>query len=160
LHRRLTIPTPAMAVALVALFVALGGTGYALDGGDRAVQARATPKRLNSTQKRQVISLIKRETKTLAATGATGATGAAGAAGAPGPAGPTGATGAQGAGGPQGPAAVKLHFDRTNDDVVVALGAVGPWTITASARRARPSSRRRCGSTSTGPGERGRRVHR
>ena len=63
--RRLAGSWSAVAVAVVALFVSLGGTGYAVAGSDRAVQARAKPKRLNSTEKRQVVALIRREAKNL-----------------------------------------------------------------------------------------------
>lgn len=127
--RRLAGSWPAMVVAVAALFLALGGTGYAVTSGDHAVQARAKAKRLNGTQKQQVLALIRKEAKSLA--GLPGPTGAGGSSGS---AGPTGATGPQGPPGPPGtpgPGAVKLYFDRGNDNEVVTLGAVGPWTIKA-----------------------------
>ena len=91
---RLPAPSPALAVAFVALFVALGGTGYAVNRGQRAVSARATSKRLNRTQRRQVLALIDKEAAKLS--GAPGTAGAPGANWLSGPAGPTGPTGPQG----------------------------------------------------------------
>jgi len=104
-------PSPATIISLVALFVALGGTGYA---------AVALAPR-NSVGSAQVIngSLLKKDLskKTVAALkgnrglrgpagprGAAGPAGAAGAVGATGAAGAAGAAGAQGATGPVGPA--------------------------------------------------------
>jgi hypothetical protein len=78
-------PSPATALSLIALFVALGGTGYA---------AATLPR--NSVGTAQVIdgSLKKRDLadKTISALkGARGVPGAAGSAGATGPSGPAGA---------------------------------------------------------------------
>ncbi len=98
------LPSPAMAISLVALFVALGGTSLA------AVDALA-PR--NSVGSAQVIngSLQKQDLgkKAVAALkgnrGAAGPAGPAGTAGAAGPqgqAGPAGASGQRGATGPQG----------------------------------------------------------
>jgi hypothetical protein len=39
--------------------------------------------------------------------------------------------GAPGPPGPQGPGAVKLYFDAGNDDQLVQLGEIGPWTVSA-----------------------------
>lgn len=91
-------PSPATIISLVALFVALGGTGYAA--------VALAPK--NSVGSAQVIngSLLKKDLnkKTIAALkGNRGAQGPAGAAGAAGPAGATGAAGAPGATGATGP---------------------------------------------------------
>ena len=106
-------PSPATIISLVALFVALGGTGYA---------AVALAPR-NSVGSAQVIngSLLKKDLskKTVAALkgnrgprGPAGAAGAAGPAGSAGPAGAAGAAGAVGATGPAGAAG--------------AVGATGP----------------------------------
>jgi len=119
-----------MAVAVVALFLALGGTGYAVGRGHRAVPARSAGKRLSRTQRKQVLALIAKEAGKL--NGPAGDAGAPGGAGAPGPAGPSGPAGATGATGPQGaagPGAVKLAFDRGVDDQLVTLATVGPWTL-------------------------------
>jgi hypothetical protein len=132
--RRMRPPSPGTVVALVALFVALGGTGYAAQAGGEAAKA----KRLNTTQKKQVLALIHRETRRLGggtgpagANGLPGGTGAAGASGATGATGASGATGGQGAQGPAGPGAVKLFFDRGDDNGTQTLGSAGPWTIKA-----------------------------
>jgi hypothetical protein len=85
-------PSPGTAIALVALFFALGGT------------AIAAHHYLITSTKQIKPSVLKK----LKLPGANGATGARGANGAPGPQGPQGAPGAQG---PQGPGAVTLTFD-------------------------------------------------
>src|SRR6266508_315584 len=89
-------PSPAMLISLLALFVALGGTSYAVS---------KLPK--NSVGSAQVIngSLQKADLskKAVAALkGSRGPQGPAGAAGAPGPQGATGPPGATGATGPAG----------------------------------------------------------
>jgi hypothetical protein len=95
-------------ISLVALFVALGGTGYA------AVQL-APKNSVGSTQvingSLQKVDLSKKAVAALRGNrgargpaGAQGAAGAAGPAGAVGPAGATGPAGAAGATGPSGPA--------------------------------------------------------
>lgn len=96
------VPSPAMAVALVALFVALGGTGYAagggFSGGDGAPRADAAARRARSLRGPRGLR------------GARGATGARGPQGPAGPAGPQGAPGAPGATGAQGPAGTAKAF--------------------------------------------------
>ena len=61
--RRLRAPSPAMVVALIALFVALGGTGYA---ARNAV--------LSSPTKAQIIKIVKGVAPTLSVKSAAGAT--------------------------------------------------------------------------------------
>src|SRR3954453_3381567 len=92
------LPSPALAISLVALFVALGGTGYAA--------VRLVPR--NSVGSAQVKngSLQKVDLSKKAVAALKGKAGGDGSQGPPGAAGPTGA---QGAGGPGG-----------------ALGAQGP----------------------------------
>jgi len=84
-------PSPAMVVALIALFVALGGTGYAASqlGGPAASTAKKAKKHKKSTSdSAQDIKLIKQQAKKLRGpkgnTGAPGSPGSAGAAGAAG----------------------------------------------------------------------------
>jgi hypothetical protein len=92
-------PSPAIVISLISLFVALGGTAYAVT---------SLPK--NSVGSRQVINgslekvdLSKDAVAALKGNrGAPGATGAVGPAGAIGAAGPTGAQGATGAAGAKG----------------------------------------------------------
>ena len=116
-------PSPATVISLVALFVALGGTGYA------AVQL--APK--NSVGSGQVINgslqkvdLSKKAVAALkgnrGARGPAGAAGAAGAVGAAGAAGPAGATGPAGPAGATGPS-----------------GAVGATGVTGASGPTRPA---------------------
>ncbi len=140
-------PRPATIVALVALFVALGGTGYA---------AFAVPR--NSVGSAQVIngSLQKSDLskRTVAAlkgnrgprglrgpsggqgpTGAQGSAGAQGTTGATGPAGPQGATGPQGVQGLPGPTAVWTGYgypSGTTSVVPSTGGAVAHLTFTSA----------------------------
>lgn len=118
---RFHLPSPSMAVAVSALFVALGGTGYAAShaGAGGAPARAAAAKHVSCPLKAGVCSAIDKQiaayvtshTSALrgragssgarGATGPVGAVGAAGGAGAPGesyvpgPGGPTGVTGAQ-----------------------------------------------------------------
>jgi hypothetical protein len=137
--RRLPSPSPAMAVACLALFFALGGTGYAL-GGSRGDQAdatsaaarrsRARPAPLNARQRAQVVALAKRY---------AGTPGVRGAAGPSGPAGPAGPAGAPGGPGATAAAPVRLRFEHGPDDEQVPLAALGPWTVSARCVRGGPS---------------------
>jgi Collagen triple helix repeat (20 copies) len=84
--RKLATPSPALVISMVALFVALGGTGYAASqagGGDHAAAA-----------KKNNVKHGKRGPR-----GLRGLTGPRGAQGAQGPQGATGAQGARGADG-------------------------------------------------------------
>jgi len=84
LHRPTRRPSAATTISVIALFVALGGTGYA---------AATLPR--NSVGSAQVIdaSLKKRDLAPKTITALKGAAGTPGAAGPAGPAGPSGATG-------------------------------------------------------------------
>jgi hypothetical protein len=84
-------PSPATAIALVALFLAAGGT------------AIAAHRYLITSTKQIKPSVLKK---------LRGATGKKGGTGARGPEGPQGLRGPQGPQGPQGPGAVTLVFDR------------------------------------------------
>ncbi len=137
-------PRPAMIVALIALFVALGGSGYA---------AFAVPR--NSVGSAQVINgslqkgdLSKRTVAALRGSrgprglrgltggqGATGAQGAAGSQGTAGAAGPQGATGPQGVPGIPGPTAVFTGYgypSGTPSVVPSTGGAVAHLTFTSA----------------------------
>ncbi len=92
---RMHMPSPAMGVALVALFVALGGTGYAAGGG---FSGDGSAPRAEAAARRGA-RRVQRGPR-----GFTGARGPAGPQGAAGPAGSTGATG------PQGPAGTAKAF--------------------------------------------------
>jgi Collagen triple helix repeat (20 copies) len=108
-NRFLGRPSPAFVVALIALFVALGGTGYAAlrlpknsVGTVQLVNGAVTKTKI---AKKTIASLHGSRGKTgpAGSTGAAGAAGATGAAGAQGPFGPQGPAGPQGPIGPQGP---------------------------------------------------------
>ena len=103
-------PSPALAVSVVALAVALGGTGYAATKLPRNSVGTAQIKKnavTGAKVKNRSLTAADFKKGTLltgpagatgpqGATGATGATGPEGATGAPGATGPTGATGPQG----------------------------------------------------------------
>jgi hypothetical protein len=103
-------------VAVVALFIALGGGAYAVairgvTDEQGVIQACYDKKGRDRGEVRLLVKgKCKRKAEKPIAWNQQG------------PAGPQG---------PQGPGAVKLHFDRPNDNQVVTLGTVGPWTIKA-----------------------------
>jgi len=101
--RRRAMPSPAMVVALIALFVALGGTGYAAtsltDNGGNAVAA------------------AKRHRRSL-----RGPRGFRGRTGPQGPVGPTGPTGPQGPQGPQGAAGTAKAYAEVSGDGTLVRG--------------------------------------
>jgi hypothetical protein len=91
-------PSPAMAVSVFALFIALGGTGYAsssLIGGSHGGHAKAQPSRRSGR------SGVKSSTRL--SRGKTGPTGPRGSQGPVGLTGPRGSQGPVGLTGPQGP---------------------------------------------------------
>jgi Collagen triple helix repeat (20 copies) len=94
--RRRALPSPAMVVALMALFVALGGTGYAASG---ALSDDSSPQ-----------ATVARRGRRASNRGPRGFRGFRGATGATGPAGPAGAQGTQGTQGPAGPAGTAKAF--------------------------------------------------
>jgi Collagen triple helix repeat (20 copies) len=133
-------PTPAFVIAVVALFVSLGGTGYA------AKQMTA-----GSSKKKAAAPVTKAQVNKMIAAYFTahraelkGQQGPAGAAGKNGEAGTKGDKGAQGdkgekgdqgirgekgETGPQGPGAISLTTSLTQIGTH-PLATVGPWTVT------------------------------
>lgn len=114
---RFHLPSPGTAVALTALFVALGGTSYAAShtGAGSAAQRvaaakhRACPLKASmcSAIDQQVASYLSSHASTLRGrTGSAGPRGVAGPAGAVGPAGAAGAAGQSDLPGPAGPTGV------------------------------------------------------
>jgi hypothetical protein len=97
-------PSPALAIGAVALFVALGGTGYA------ATHSGSSPTK--AQVKKMIASYVKAHRMQL-----TGAAGSAGANGAPGQAGAA------------GPGAIRLLASGTSPETITA-GTVGPWKFT------------------------------
>ncbi len=123
------LPSPSMVVAVVALFAALGGTGYAATSlvAQTAAKHHKTTKPLTKAQVQALVAAYFRlHARQLAGkngsngtSGTNGPNGANGANGAVGPSGPTGSTGPAGPTGPIGAAVV----DRTRSS--------GPVTPTA-----------------------------
>jgi hypothetical protein len=109
-------PSPSMIIALAALFLSMGGVGYAatqLNGnnlmahsvGSGKLQTGAVGHRALDNHSVSAVNLTNALDSAIKHPGATGATGATGKTGAAGPAGgATGPTGAQGAKGDSGPA--------------------------------------------------------
>ena len=113
--------SPTTFIAVLALFIAIGGTATAASGlinGKNIKKGTVATKQLKNksiTKKKLKPATFKALKGKNGATGATGATGAPGAPGAkglpglpgtPGPIGPKGVTGAKGATGPKGPAGI------------------------------------------------------
>ncbi|HEX2072010.1 MAG TPA: collagen-like protein [Thermoleophilaceae bacterium] len=132
MRKRIKQPSPALVVACIALFVALGGVGYAAatigtkDIRNGAVTGKKIKNRTITTNdiKRKTVASLR------------GKTGPAGATGPAGPTGPAGATGATGARGPSDGFFFRgtniLNFV-TNTDQTVATMALpaGSFILTA-----------------------------
>lgn len=136
---RRTLPSPAMVVAITALFVALGGTGYAASALTSRYGAAQTAKKKKSkhSDRAQDLALIQSVASTLR--------GPKGNLGPAGPAGPTGAAGAPGAPGAPGAAGTARAYGvvdhtgaiiATQSKNVVSVtpgGTSGVWCITLAA---------------------------
>src|SRR4051812_19717033 len=89
---RFRMPSPGLVIALIALFIAMGGTGYAASQSTATVAASATAKikKVNSRVSRvaRLLNTVRRQIASLALT--------------PGPAGPTGPRGEKGDKGDKG----------------------------------------------------------
>jgi hypothetical protein len=104
---KLRRPSPALILSGVALFIALGGTGYA------ATHSAATKPVTKSTVNKLIAKYVKSHKKEL--TGAAGAPGSIGGAGGV---------------GPQGPGAIQLHANNSStESSAMTAGTAGPWTI-------------------------------
>lgn len=117
MHRLFRLPSPATVLALIALFVALGGTSYAA--------INALPKNSVGTKqlKNGAVTKAKINQKTIAQL-----------KGNRGPAGPAGATGAQGPAGPQGPQGIQGTAGA--DGTAIAYARIlGNGTVDASASK-------------------------
>ena len=96
------MPSAGTMIAVLALFVALGGTGYAASESSRtsadphdataAARKKRKPRPVTTTTVNKLIGkfFVKNQTKLVGPAGAAGAAGATGAAGPRGPAGPSG----------------------------------------------------------------------
>jgi type II secretory pathway pseudopilin PulG len=113
--RRPRRPTPAFVLACIALFAAMGGTGYA---------AQHTSKPLSKSQINKLIASYFKSHKSKLV-GPRGATGPAGANGA------NGTNGTNGDRGPQGPGAIPLSLSTTSTTPSAQqVGNAGPWSFT------------------------------
>jgi hypothetical protein len=103
---RLRRPSPALVIGAIALFAALGGTGYAAShSGKSPTKAQV---------KKMIAAYVNSHKKEL-----TGAAGSAGAAGGPGPAGAA------------GPGAVRIFAEGSSTESGShPAGNAGPWTVT------------------------------
>jgi hypothetical protein len=113
-------PTPAFVLACIALFVAMGGTGYA---------AQQASKPLSKSQINKLIaSYFKKHKGQL--TGPRGATG---------PAGANGTNGTNGQRGPQGPGAIPVTLSTTSAIAgAQSIATAGPWSFTVTCPPAGP----------------------
>jgi hypothetical protein len=122
-------PSPALVIAVIALFVSLGGTGYAastIAGSQRQSAGGKAPKALT---KRRVDALIAgyfnaHKDELVGPSGSRGPTGATGAAGTAGAAGTTGGQG------PQGPGALPIRASGSSASAEPQpAGTAGPWSF-------------------------------
>ena len=129
-------PSPATMISLVALFVALGGTGYALSiapknsvGSAQVINgsllskdlSRKTVAALKGTRGPAGAAGVQGAVGPAGAIGPAGATGPAGAAGATGSPGTTGAAGVAGPSGPPGPAGTARAYAEVNRDPAIPV---------------------------------------
>lgn len=115
--RLLSLPSPAMAVALVALFVATGGSAWATKHYLLSSSSQVSPK------------LLKKLKGASGAKGATGAAGATGPAGAAGAVGKNGANGANGTNGTNGVDGSSLGLYAFKDGPVALTTSSGEQTV-------------------------------
>jgi hypothetical protein len=135
-------PTPAFVIACIALFVALGGTGYAANRltTTQTPRAHAAKKKSKALTKSQVNKLIAAYVTAHRAqlTGPAGARGPQGAAGAPGTPGTPGETGHIGA---QGPGAIPISLSTTSALAgAQPAGTAGPWSFTLTCAPGGPAT--------------------
>ncbi len=113
---RLRHPSPGLVVGAIALFVALGGTGYA------ATHSGSTPTK--AQVKKMIAAYVNAHKKELT-----------------GPAGGAGANGAPGQTGPAGPGAVPiLASGSSTEPAPQRAGTAGPWEITLTCSGSVPNA--------------------
>jgi hypothetical protein len=152
-------PTPALILALIALFASLGGTGYAATQVTAGASKAKASKLVTKAQAGKLIAGFfathRNELEGPAGpAGPTGPAGKAGDAGAKGDKGDrgekgdTGDKGERGEVGPQGPGAISLVGTAVGTETLT-LGTVGPWTVTVTCGPNAPNST----VTIKGPGQ-------
>ncbi len=165
---RLRRPSPATVIALIALFVALGGTSYAAIRIPRnAVTSKQVKDRSLRAKDFARGQLPRGARGPRGLTGAPGPTGVPGAPGAKGDSGAVGAPGATGQTGPQGPSGVsevrtasftgeQLKNPTTNSAVSLTAGT---WVLVASVSSGTTGATTECtlgnDVVTLGPGEHG-----
>jgi hypothetical protein len=106
------VPSPALVISVIALFVALGGTSYAVTQLPRnSVGTEQLSKNAVTSQKIKDGTIATADLAAATRAALTGATGATGATGPAGPTGPAGATGPMGAPGTASGFAAKTSTD-------------------------------------------------
>jgi hypothetical protein len=130
-------PTPAFVIAVIALFVSLGGTGYAAKQiTDAGAARKPATKSLTKPQVNKMIAAYfashRAELKgAQGAAGTAGKNGGAGTKGDRGEKGDQGDRGEKGDIGPQGPGAISLvHTGSSAESGSQPVATVGPWTVT------------------------------
>ena len=122
---RFRAPSPALVIALIALFVASGGAAYAATSlpkgsvGTAQLRNGAVTKRKIS---KKTVTALKGNRGPRGATGATGQQGATGAAGPQGIQGPQGVQGPKGDTGPTGTVDTSNFYTKTQSDAKYARG--------------------------------------
>lgn len=130
--RRLFAARGTSAAAVGVLVVLVAGGGYAFASGNKTITACVH----HAGGDIYIAKKCAKHDKKLSwgAAGAAGSKGATGGTGAPGATGGPGGTGAPGAAGPQGPGATNVTYDTTGtaSPTPTTLGAMGPWTLSAT----------------------------
>jgi len=137
LRSRIHRPSPAMAVALLALFVALGGSSYAaVQLSKNSVKSKHIAKNAVTSKKVKDGSLLTKDFKAgqlpagvQGPKGDAGPVGATGPSGPPGPRGPQGLQGAQGDDGPEGPPGLALAVGYVQNAFSAQLDQARSWGV-------------------------------
>jgi hypothetical protein len=125
---RLRRPSPALVISGIALFISLGGTGYAA----AQLHSGATSATSNGGHKAPAKPLTAKQVKKLIAAYLAAHHGLRGPAGPQGAAGATGLAGSQGGigqTGPQGPGAQPIVYSERGEVASTPAATVGPWTV-------------------------------
>jgi len=137
-------PTPAFVIAIIALFVSLGGTGYAAKQITDAGTAKKKPASKSVTKaqvNKMIATYFTAHRGELAGTrgpaGAAGKNGEDGAKGDKGDKGERGEKGEKGDTGPQGPGAISLNASAIGTQTLT-LATLGPWTATLACNTSNP----------------------
>jgi hypothetical protein len=141
-------PSPALVLSALALFIALGGTGYATSRlvVQHAPEAHATKSLSKAQINKLIASYVGKHKSQLR--GVPGPQGAQGSQGPVGPKGADGVAGTNGKDGTPGPGPIRINSTIISSSSNQPAGTVGPWTITFSCAAGGPASMK-----ITGPGD-------